>query len=152
MRDRPVALPQPLHDLEAFGKRRGVVLEIGTEGSVFAAVIAAAAGEIDAPATQEIERRPLLGNANWMMQRQHIHRRRETDALRLRRDIGQHQLRRGVHAERAEMMLADPSGMKAELFGIDRLGYDLLHKLIRCTPVVAIVIVAESEIAELHTT
>ncbi len=150
MRDRPVAFPEALYDLETFGEGRGVVLEIGAERSVFAPVVAAAAGEIDAPAAQEIERRPLLGDADRMMQRQHIHRRRKANALRLRRNVGQHQLGRRVHAERAEMMLADPGGMKAELFGIDRLGNDLLHELIRCAPIVAIVVVAEGEIAELH--
>ena len=48
------------------------------------------------------------------------------------------------------MMLADPGGMKAELFGMDRLGNDLLHEIVRGAPVVAIVVVAEGEIAELH--
>ena len=47
-------------------------------------------------------------------------------SLRPRGDEGQHHLGRRIDAERAEMMLADPGGMHAELFGIDRLVGDLL--------------------------
>jgi hypothetical protein len=42
------------------------------------------------------------------MQRQYRHRRREPDVFRARRDIGEHQIGAGQHAQRIEMMLADP--------------------------------------------
>ena len=50
-------------------------------GCVFAPVVAAPGGEIDPPARQQVERRPLLGDPDRMVQRQHRHRRREPDAL-----------------------------------------------------------------------
>ena len=87
-------------------------------GSVFAPVVAAAGGEIDAAVAEQIERRPLLGDADRMMQRQHGDRRREPDVLGARGDIGEHQVGAGEHAERVEMMLADPGRMHAELVGV----------------------------------
>ena len=55
------------------------------------------------------------------MQRQDGDGGREADAFRPRGDIGQHQIGAGKHAERAEMMLADPRGMEADLLGVNRL-------------------------------
>ena len=49
------------------------------------------------------------------------------------------------------MVLADPGGMQAELFGIDRLGDDLLTNSFGVRVLFAIGVVAEREIAELHT-
>src|SRR5262249_17168313 len=48
------------------------------------------------------------------------------------------------------MMLANPSGVHAELLGVQRLIGNLLHKLVRGTRIAVVVIVAEREIAELH--
>ena len=56
------------------------------ERGVFAPVITAPGGEIDAAIGEEIERRPLLGDPDRMVQRQHRDRRREPDALSLRRE------------------------------------------------------------------
>ena len=55
------------------------------------------------------------------MQRQYRDGGGKADALRARRDIGEHEVRAGEHAERVEMMLADPGRMHAERVGIDRL-------------------------------
>ena len=90
-------------------------------GCVFARVVAAAGREIHPAVAEQIERRPLLGDADRMMQRQHGHRGREPDMLGARGDIGEHQVRAGEHAERVEMMLADPGGVHAELVGIQAL-------------------------------
>ena len=47
-----------------------VVGERHLEGRVFACVVAAAGGEIDAAAREQVERRPLLGDTDRMVQRQ----------------------------------------------------------------------------------
>jgi hypothetical protein len=150
IRDRPVAFPKPLDDLESLGEGGGVGLEIDAERRIFAPVVAAPGGEIDTPAAQEIERRPLLGDADRVMQRQDVDRRREPEALRLGGDIGQHQLGCRVHAQRAEMMLADPGRVETEFFGEDRLGDDILDEVVGRTRIVAVVVVAQREIAKIH--
>jgi hypothetical protein len=56
-----------------------------------ATVITAAGGKIDAGAAQQIECRPLLGNAGGVMQWQDGNGRSEgADAFGPRRDIGKH--------------------------------------------------------------
>ena len=119
-------------------------------GAYSRAVVAAAGGEIDAAVAEQVERRPLLGDADRMVQRQHGDGRREPDVLGARRDIGQHQLGAGQHAERVEMMLADPGRMHAELVGVERLGGDVGDELVGVARVVLVVIVAEREVAEFH--
>ena len=52
-----------------FGEDLCIIFETDIERPIFAPVIAAARGEIDPPAAQEIERRPLLGDADRVMQR-----------------------------------------------------------------------------------
>jgi hypothetical protein len=47
-------------------------------------------------------------------------------------------------------MLADPGGMEAKPIGLDRFIDDIGNKLIRWAWIVAIAVVAEREIAELH--
>ena len=70
--------------------------------------------------------------------------------LGARRDIGQHEVGAGQHAERVEMMLADPGRMHAELVGVKRLGGDVGDELVGVARVVFVVIVAQREIAEFH--
>ena len=48
------------------------------------------------------------------------------------------------------MMLADPGRMHAELVGIERLGGDVGDELVRGAGVVFVVIVAQREVAEVH--
>src|SRR5215471_15394895 len=84
------------------------------------------------------------------MQRQHGDGRREPDAFRPRRDIGQHQIGAREHAERAEMMLADPGRVEADLFGIDRLVENIGDEGVGIPAVVVVVVVAKREIAEFH--
>ena len=148
--DAILCFPERAHDLQAFFENALVVVEIDVKRLVFAPVIAAPGGEIDAAVAQQIERRPLLGDADRMMQRHHGHRRREADAAGARRDVGQHQVGAGQDAERVEMMLADPGRMHAELFGIERLVGDVLDEGVGGTGVVLVVIVAEREVAEFH--
>ena len=119
-------------------------------GRVFVPVVAAARGEIDAPAAQQIEARPLFGDADRMMQRQHGDRRRQPDALGARGDIGERQVGTGQHAERAEMMLADPRRVHPQLFGIQRLVDDVRDELVGRARVVVVVVVAQREVAEFH--
>jgi hypothetical protein len=120
------------------------------EREVFAPVVAAPGGEIDPPVAQEVECRPLLGDADRMMQRQHRDGGREADALGARRDVGEHQVGTGQHAERIEMVLADPRGMHPELIGVERLGRDVGHELVGRARVVGVVVVAQREVAEFH--
>ena len=129
---------------------RLVVVERDVERQIFAPVVAAAGGEIDAAVAEQIERRPLLGDADRMVQRQHGHGRRKADMLGARGDVGEHQLGRGEHAERVEMMLADPGRMHAELVGVERLGGDVGDELVGVARVVLVVIVAQREISEFH--
>ena len=127
---RPSAAQSSPHQLEALLENSLVVGERHMERQIFALVVAAAAGEIDAAAGEQVERRPLLGDANGMMQRQHRHRRRKPDARRVRGDIGQHEVGARQDAERIEMMLADPGRMHAELVGVQRLGGDVGDELV----------------------
>src|SRR5271155_3320535 len=150
MRDAVVRRPQPAHHFKAFFENALVVVERDVERLIFAAVITAAAGEIDAAPGQQIERRPLLGDADRMMQRQNGDRGREPDARGVGGDISQHHVWAGQHAERVEVMFADPGRMHAESVGIKRLGGDVGDELVRITRVVFVVIVAQREIAEFH--
>ena len=67
-----------------------------------------------------------------------------------RRDIGEHQVGAGQHAERVEMMLADPGRVHAELVGIERLGGDVGDELVGGARIVRVMVVAQREIAEFH--
>ena len=130
VRDAAVGRPQPAHQFEALLENSLVVLERDVERQIFALVVAAAAGEIDAAVGQKIERRPLLGDADRMMQRQHGDRGREPDARGVGGDVSEHHVRAGQYAERIEVMLADPGRMHAELVGQERLGGDVGDELV----------------------
>src|SRR5262249_59817304 len=54
MRDRLVAFPQPPHDAHTLFEDRLVILEADMERLVFAAVVTAARGKIDAPAREQV--------------------------------------------------------------------------------------------------
>src|SRR5207253_5252711 len=56
----------------------------------------------------------------------------------------------GEHTQRAEMMLADPRRVEADLFSINRLVHDVGDKPIGGSGVVRVTIVAQREIAEFH--
>ncbi len=148
MRQRRVARPQAADDLHPLLEDRLVVLEIGAERAVFAPVIAAPGGEIDPPARQHVERRPLLGDPDRMMQRQHRHRRREPNALGPRRHLRQHEIGAGEDAERREMMLADPRRMHPDRVGVDGLVEDVGDEQARGAHLAHVVVVAEGEVAE----
>src|SRR5262249_54970827 len=150
MRMAPRRPPQLAHDFEAFFENLLIVLEGNMERQIFAPVVTAAAGEIDAPAGQKVERRPLLGDADRMMQRQHVDSRREAQPRGIGGDISQHHVRTRQHAERVEMMFADPGRMHADLLGVQRLGGDVGDEMVRGACVVFVVIVAQREIAEIH--
>jgi hypothetical protein len=92
----------------------------------------------------------MLGDADGMVQRRDVDRRRQADVFRARRDIGEHELRRGKHAERVEMMFADPGRMHAELVGVDRLVGDVGDELVGAARIVGVGVVAEGEVSELH--
>jgi len=147
-----VGLPKLADQFQAFFENSLIILEGHMERQIFALVVAAAGGEIDAAARQEIERRPLLGNADRMMQGQHIHCGREPQPRRMSGDIGEHHVRAGQHAERVEVMLADPGRMHADLFGVKRLGGDVGDELVGRAGIVFVMVVAQREIAEFHLT
>jgi len=84
------------------------------------------------------------------MQRQHRHRRCQPEALRARRDIRQRQVGARQHAQRAEMVLANPRRMHAQRFGIQRLIDDIGNKLVRRGRIVGVVVVAQRKVAEFH--
>ena len=92
----------------------------------------------------------MLGDANGMMQRQHRDRRCEPDARGIGGHIGKHEVRAGQHAQRIEVMLADPGRVHAKFLGIECLGGDVRNELVRGTDIVFVVIVAQREIAEVH--
>jgi hypothetical protein len=120
------------------------------EGIILAFVIASPGGEIDAAVAEQIERRPLLGHPDRMMQRQHRDRGREPDAPGLRRHHGEHQVGAGEDAERVEMMLPDPGRVHAERIGIERFRGDVGDELVRAARIVVVMVVAQCEVAELH--
>ena len=142
--------PQLADELQPLFEDALVVLEGHMERKIFAPVVAAPGGKVDAAAGEQIERRPLLGDADRVVQRQHGHRRRQADARAAGGDIGEHEVGTGKHAERIEVMLADPGRVHAELFGIERLGGDVGDELVRGTGIVVVMIVAEREITEIH--
>jgi hypothetical protein len=150
MRDPLVGRPQPAHQLHAFFEDALVVGKVHPERRVLAAVVTASRREIDAAVAQEIEARPLLGDADRVVQRQHRDGRRQPDVLGARRDIGEHQVGAGEDAERVEMVLADPGRVHAELVRIERLGGDVGDELVRAPPVVLVVVIAQREVAEFH--
>src|SRR5262249_61151248 len=78
--DPLVRLPQHPDDLEALLEDALIVLERDGEGEILLPVVAATGREVDTPATQEIERRPLLRDANRVMQGQHRDGGRKSDA------------------------------------------------------------------------
>jgi len=92
----------------------------------------------------------LLSDADRIVQRQHRDRGRELDPRGGGGDVRQHQIRARQHAERVEMMLADPGRVHAELFGMERFGADVGDELVRGAGVFFVVIVAQREIAEFH--
>ena len=147
---RPSAAQSVAHQLHALFEDALIVGEIDLERQVLARVVAAAGSEIDAPVREQVERRPLLGDADRMMQRQHRDGRREPDVFGARRDIGEHQIGAGEHAERVEVMLADPGRVHAELVGIERLVGNVGDELVGVARVVFVVVIAEREIAEVH--
>src|SRR5690242_19319274 len=120
------------------------------ERRVFAAVITAPGGEIDATAGQQIDRRPLLGDADRVMQWQDADGGGEADLLCARRDMREHEIGAGKNAERRKMMFADPRRMQPDVLGIDGLVEDVGDELIGAAPVVDVVIVAQREIAEFY--
>ena len=150
VRDTVFRFPEAAHQFQPFFEDALIVGEGDMERQIFALVVTAAAGEVDAAAGQKIERGPLLGDANRMMQRQHRHRRREPDARRVGGDVAEHDVRAGQNAERVEMVLADPGRVHAELVGIERLGGDVGNELIGGARVVFVVVVAQCEVAEVH--
>ena len=120
------------------------------EWQIFALVVTAPGGEIDPAVAQEIERRPLFGDPDRMMQRQHGDGRRQPDARAACRDRREHEIGAGEHAERVEMVLADPGRMHADRLAVERLGRDVGDELIRRARVIVVVVVAQREIAEVH--
>jgi hypothetical protein len=150
MRDRSVDRPQAAHDLHPFLEDFLVVRKRDLERQILAPVITAAGGKIDAAAAQQVECGPLLGNPDGVMQWQHGHCRRQSDPPRPRRDIDEYEVRTGEHAQGREMVLADPNGIEAHLFGVNRLGEDVRDERVRVALVVVIVVIAQCKIAEFH--
>jgi hypothetical protein len=96
-----------------------VVLERDTERRIFATVVAASDGKIDAAVAQQIKGSPLLGDTDRMMQRQHCYGRGEPDGACARSDIGQHDIGARQDTKRVEVVLADPDRVHAEFIRID---------------------------------
>ena len=150
VRDRAISRPQTADQLHAFLEDPLVVLERHLEGQVFAPIVAATSRELHPASAQEIEGGPLFGDADRVMQRQHGDRGGQPDVRRPGGDVGQHEVGTGEDAEGAEVMLADPRGVHAQLLRVERLGGDVGDELVRRPRVVQIVVVAQREIAELH--
>ena len=150
MGDRPVGRPETADHLHPFFEYFLIVLERDVQRQILAPVVTAAGGEIDAAAGEQVQRRPLLGDPDRMMQRQDRDGGRKADAFRPSRDIGEHQIGAGKHAQCAEMMLADPRGVKADLIGINRLVEYICNKGVGRSFIVLVMIVAQREIAEFH--
>ena len=150
MGDPPVGRPKLPDQLKPLFENSLIVGERHMERQIFALVVAAPAGEIDAASREQVERRPLLRHANGMMQRQHRHRRREPDPGRIRGDIGQYEVRARQDAERIEVMLANPGRMHAEFVGVQRLGGNVGDELVRRARIVLVVIVAQREVTKIH--
>src|SRR5262249_14741426 len=150
VRDRAIGRPETPDDLHALLEDPLVVLERHLAGQVLAPIVAAAGGELDSAAAQQIERGPLLRDADRMMQRQHGDRGREADMPGPRRDVGQHEIGTGENAERAEVMLTDPRGVHAKLLRVERFDGDVGDELVRRARIVQVVVVTEREVPEFH--
>src|SRR5262245_34965799 len=64
--------------------------------------------------------------------------------------MGEQDLRAGVDAERREMVLADPCRMHPELLGVERFVDDVGDEGVGRALVVAIIVIAQREVAEFH--
>ena len=93
MRDTALGLPKLTHQFQALFENSLIVLEGNVKRQIFAFVVTAAGGKIDAAAGEQIERCPLLGNADRMMQRQHVDRRRQPQPRRIGGNISKHHVR-----------------------------------------------------------
>src|SRR5580698_6904825 len=98
VRETVVGRPQSANELETLLEDSLIVVERDMERLVFPPVVAAPSGEIDASVGEQIERRPLLRDANGVMQRRYRHRGCEPDARRIGGDIGEHEVRAGQYA------------------------------------------------------
>jgi len=87
--DAPLRRPQLAHDLHALLEDALVVGERDAKRQVLAIVVAAAGGEIDPAVAEQVQGRKVLGHADRVVQRQHGHRRRETDVPGKAGDVGQ---------------------------------------------------------------
>ena len=147
---RSSACPELAHQFEPLVENRLVVLEGDVERQIFALVVATAGGEIHPAVAQKIDGGPLLRHPDGVVQRQDGHRGRETDVPGARGNVRKHDVGRGKHAQRVEMMLADPCGTHADLIGVKRFSRDIGHELVGRAMVVLVMIVAEREIAKIH--
>jgi len=150
MRERSLGAPEAAHDLEPFLEDLLIVFEIDPERRVLAPVVTPAGRKIDAPVAEEIERRPLFGDPDRVMQREDRDGGGEPDSRGASGEVGQHEVGTREHAERAEVMLPDPGRVQADLFGIQRLVEDVCDERIRIAGVVQVMVVAQREITELH--
>ncbi len=142
--------PGAPHGLQPLGEQLGGLVEGHLERIVLLAVVAAAGGEIDAAARQEIERRPFLGDMQRMVHRQQGHGRRQSQLGRGARQLRQHRQRRGVDAQQVEMMLTDPGRVQSDLLCPQRLGIDVLDEGLGRARIVRIAVVGQREVTELH--
>ena len=72
----------------------------------------------------------MLGHSDRVVQGQYRDGRRQPNVLRTSRDVSEHDIGRGEHAERVEMVLSDPGGMHSYFVSIKRLGSDVGYELI----------------------
>ena len=148
MRNGFARRPQAVHDFQALGEDFRVLLEVRLERTVFVAVVAAARGEINAPAREQIQCRPLLGHADGMVQWKHIDGRRKADLRRFGSHLAEQQVGARRHTQGAEVVLAYPGGMHADGVRVDGFRDDVGDALVGRARVVFVMVVAEREIAE----
>src|SRR5262249_996645 len=127
-----------------------IVVEADMERCVSTAVVATTGGEVHAAAREQIESSPLLRDPDRVVQWRDGDGRRKPYLFSSCGDIGQHEIRAGQNAERVEMMLADPGRMHAKLIGVECLRGDVRNKGLGVTLIIFVVIIAKSEVAELH--
>ena len=85
-----------------------------------------------------------------MVERQHGYGGGQANALGERGDAGQEGRRRGIDAERIEMVLADPDRVHAEPIGEEGFLANVQDETLGTPRIVGIMIVAQGEITELH--
>ena len=103
-----VLCPGTEYDLDGLAKPRNAFLGRDAEGFEFGTIEAATGAPVDASAGEHVEQGDFLGEAQRMIERGERDGRTDAQPARPGRGQHRHQVHRGAHAERGEVVLREP--------------------------------------------